>query len=64
MRAPSVRKMPNGDTVVTLPLDGVDDDGSPRQVLVTLPPGSELDTMAVHEILEVLHRVARRRGSA
>jgi hypothetical protein len=36
----------------------------PTVVVVTLPPGRELDTMAVHEILETLARVAARTGIA
>lgn len=64
MKVPTVVKNENGETVVTLPLEGTDLDGSPRRVVVTLPPGRELDTMAVHEILETLARVAARTGIA
>lgn len=64
MNAPTVRKNDIGETIVTLPLEGTEDDGSPRQVVVTLPPGRELDTLAVFEILETLTRVASRTGIA
>lgn len=39
-------------------------DGTPRQVVVTLPPGRELDFAARQEIIDTLTRVARRTGKA
>jgi hypothetical protein len=64
MKPMSVCENDLGETVVTLPLEGTEDDGSPRQVVVTLPPGAKLDSMTAHEIVETLKRAVLRRGIA
>lgn len=54
-----------GRLVITLPGDPPTmPDGSPRELVITLPRGRTLDALTAHEIVTTLERVARRTGQA